>query len=569
MNCIKCKPVNESFCFIKDGNMIKGKYSHECDNDGKIINQKWVDADGNEVDPSVVEQANCPDCTKSKPTYMCNTGELADAIAEAQASGVQDVNIVSPDPINVTLVQPDGTAPTPVKTPDVEFVCNGDTDMYDQVTTTYNEDGTVADRTVVASEFSCADDLPPPEFFTTEQCRDNKLVEVVTMITADGTETEHSVYDLGKSCGLPCGDFQVLPMYGFEANDLGYVRRRSWTALTGAVTEDFTVSKAIADSLQKDIDGVPTPNVAPDEETITQYWDAMVAPVGTPDDDDYCIWDFDICLKWDVRFITGVSNNSYERIIVDGEEIYSEPSDDPKQRYFTLPKGKHRVAYCVYDGNGKWSGAYSKGVRAATVAVAPKDLRSVCKDVYICKPSREYQDNAGNMLNKDDWYVCNPCPDCTDLCEPSDCPTACVQVESWDKALTQNLIKDGHDAGQTNALHIFENGVETVITSDYFLYSDGVNKSSWYPDYLMALNSIDGLSVTLVTDVSVDDDGNAPIWRYEYNGCKALNLRIEQDANSSITLDFDGKGNVNKSYSWDDGSGSEESTPFTHPCGKL
>ncbi len=91
------------------------------------------------------------------------------------------------------LQQPDVTA-------DVEYVCNVDTGVFDQVVTTY-ADGVQTGQVVTATPVSC-----DPETFDYEQpriCRDGTWHVALNQIAEDGTVTELSAFDTGQDCPPP------------------------------------------------------------------------------------------------------------------------------------------------------------------------------------------------------------------------------------------------------------------------------------------------------------------------------------------------------------------------------
>lgn len=79
---IKFKDSTSPFCFMRDGKLVNGTYVIDASDDGKeLISEKWLDDEGNEVNPAEVEIADCPDCSKSSPVSICNIDALAEAIA--------------------------------------------------------------------------------------------------------------------------------------------------------------------------------------------------------------------------------------------------------------------------------------------------------------------------------------------------------------------------------------------------------------------------------------------------------------------------------------------------------
>jgi len=90
MRCNKVKP----WCYVIDGEVIKGTLIIEKDVDGDDVNV-YRTADGLVVNPADYDEEVCVDCGDTKPVSICNLKSLSQSIAIA-------INEATPEPIDYT-----------------------------------------------------------------------------------------------------------------------------------------------------------------------------------------------------------------------------------------------------------------------------------------------------------------------------------------------------------------------------------------------------------------------------------------------------------------------------------
>ena len=80
---------------------------------------------------------------------------------------------------------------------DVEYVCNQETGLIDQVVTVDPGDGTEPVITTTPTEYECTS---PDDFEQVRECRDGTIHVVLNAIDDDGVKTELEAVDTGESC---------------------------------------------------------------------------------------------------------------------------------------------------------------------------------------------------------------------------------------------------------------------------------------------------------------------------------------------------------------------------------
>ena len=80
---------------------------------------------------------------------------------------------------------------------DVEYVCNQETGLIDQVVTVDPGDGTEPVITTTPTEYECSS---PDDFEQVRECRDGTIHVVLNAIDDDGVKTELEAVDTGESC---------------------------------------------------------------------------------------------------------------------------------------------------------------------------------------------------------------------------------------------------------------------------------------------------------------------------------------------------------------------------------
>jgi len=159
------------------------------DEDGNITSTYTIDFPGGAID-------------SGRPTFFCENEypvHLVDYVCNAD-TGLYD---------QIVLTSEQGILGDPVITPttiscgattvaaDIEYVCNADTGFFDVVTTTII-DGVPEEPTIAPTEISCDE-----EVFDYEQpviCRDGTLHVVLNQIAEDGTVTELDAADTAEDC---------------------------------------------------------------------------------------------------------------------------------------------------------------------------------------------------------------------------------------------------------------------------------------------------------------------------------------------------------------------------------